>query len=160
MNHSNNNRNENQVLITLAPSVLYALARVFPWLLATIICLALAIMSLELLLAPALLFELVAFCKYLQIILTRYRLSQETLTVRKGIIARRFDHLELYRIKDYVIHQSVYMRIFRLMSVRLYTTDLTSTVLVLEGIQVSGVGEMIRDLAQQARLKNRMFEIN
>ncbi|MGV8135943.1 MAG: PH domain-containing protein [Mangrovibacterium sp.] len=156
MNHSNNKHNENQVLITLAPSVLYALARVFPWLLAAIICFTLAIMFLELLLVPALLFELVAFCKYLQLILTRYRLGQETLTVRKGIIARRFDHLELYRMKDYVIHQSAYMRIFGLMSVSLYTTDLTSNVLVLEGIPVSGIGEMIRDLAQQARLKNRI----
>ncbi len=160
MKFSLNKHNENQVLITLAPSVFFALARVFPCLLVAIICLALAIMFLGLLLAPALLFELVAFYKYLRIILARYTLSQETLTVRKGIIARRYDHLELFRIKDYVIHQSAYMRIFRLMSVRLYTTDLTGNVLVLEGIPISGIGEMIRDLSQQARLKNRIFEIN
>jgi membrane protein YdbS with pleckstrin-like domain len=160
MNHSNEKYNEDQELITLAPSVIYAFACVFPWLLAAVICLAGAIMFLELLSVPALLFELVALCKYLRIVHIRYTLCQEVLIVRKGIVARRFDHLELFRVKDYVIHQSAYLRYFRLMSVSLYTTDLSSNVLVLEGIPVSGIGRMIRDLAQQARMKNGIFEIS
>ena len=160
MNHSNNKYNEDQELITLAPSFIYAFACVFPLLLAAVVCFTFAIMFLELLSIPALLFDLVALCKYLQIVHIRYTICQELLIVRKGIIARRYDHLELFRVKDYVIHQSAYLRYFRLMSVSLYTTDLTSNVLVLEGIPVSGIGRMIRDLAQQARMKNGIFEIN
>ncbi|MCE5208984.1 MAG: PH domain-containing protein [Chloroflexi bacterium] len=156
----NNKPNYNEELITLAPSFVYAFACVFPWLLAAVICFAFAFLFLKLLSVPSLLFELVALCKYLQIVHIRYTLCQEVLIVRKGIIARRYDHLELFRVKDYVIHQSAYLRYFRLMSVSLYTTDLTINVLVLEGIPVSGIGRMIRDLAQQARVKNRIFEIN
>ncbi len=160
MSYPDNENNRDQVLAILRPSGIYAFSRVFFWLVAVMVCLALSILFLKFLIVPAVLLAFIAWYKYLQIIFTRYTLTGETIMIRKGIIARRYDHLELFRVKDYVIHQSAYLRFFRLMSVCLYTTDLTSNVLVLEGLPVSDITQKIRELVQQARLKNRIFEIN
>lgn len=160
MSYPDNENNRDQVLSTMAPSGIYAFSRVFVWLVAVMVCLALSILFLKFLIVPAVLLAFIASYKYLQIIFTRYTLTGETIMIRKGIIARRYEHLELFRVKDYYVHQTVFMRIFRLMSISLYTTDLTSNVLVLEGLPVSDITQKIRDLVQQARLKNRIFEIN
>jgi uncharacterized membrane protein YdbT with pleckstrin-like domain len=156
----NNENNRDHVLAVIAPSGIYAFSRITAWLFAVVICLVIAIFYLKILILAALLLAFIAWYKFLQIICTRYTLSRETIMIRKGIIARRYDHLELFRVKDYFVHQTVFMRIFRLMSVSLHTTDLTNNVLVLEGLPVSDITRKIRDLVQQARLKNRIFEIN
>jgi len=52
------------------------------------------------------------------------------------------------------------MRIFRIMRITLLTQDLTSGQVALTGIPLSDLPDEIRDYVQQARIKNRIFEIN
>ena len=63
-------------------------------------------------------------------------------------------------MKDYRVSKTLIERVFGLMTVTLYTTDISSPTLLLKGIEQSNVAQQIRDLVQVCRLKNRIFEIN
>ncbi|WP_163717594.1 hypothetical protein [Mangrovibacterium lignilyticum] len=52
------------------------------------------------------------------------------------------------------------MRLLGVMNVTLFTTDLTNDLVTLEALPKSDLLELLRDLIVQARLKNRIFEIN
>ncbi|MCL4638344.1 MAG: PH domain-containing protein [Olivibacter sp.] len=155
-----NGINQEDVVEVLRPSPIFAFASVFPLMAIAIISLFLAVIYLNLLIFVSLITILLASYRFLYINKIRYTLTKETITVRTGIIARRFDNLELFRVKDYIVSQSVFERIFGLMTVNLHTTDLSTVNLKLEGIPLSNVTEKIRDLVQEARLNNRIFEIN
>jgi uncharacterized membrane protein YdbT with pleckstrin-like domain len=64
-----------------------------------------------------------AFIRYLQTKFWRYELTSERLRVRQGIFSRRTDEIELYRVKDYVLHEPLGLRIFGLGDIALTTTD-------------------------------------
>lgn len=101
-----------------------------------------------------------AFYKFFYLRSITYFVSEETIKVRTGIFSHFINTLELYRVKDYMISQSFFMRLFKIMTLTLYTTDLNSDVLHLEGIPVSDISNTIRDNVQAARIKNKIFEIN
>src|SRR5262245_57574993 len=48
---------------------------------------------------------LFAFIKWLQIKCRRYELTTERLRLRRGVLSRQTDEIELYRVKDYVLHE-------------------------------------------------------
>jgi len=148
------------VVARFSPHRLYAFVRVGKLLLASLALTVAGLKFFPLLVLAALATSFAAWYRYMQILFTEYTLTEETLTVRKGIVARNFNNLELYRVKDYIVAQSVSERVFGLMTVKLITTDATHPELRLEGIALSDMAERIRDLVQRARLENRIFEIN
>jgi hypothetical protein len=60
----------------------------------------------------------------------------------------------------YVITQPFWMQVFRLMNVQLISTDKTSPYVMLRGIPSSDLMDSLRELVQQARLRNHMIEIS
>jgi uncharacterized membrane protein YdbT with pleckstrin-like domain len=64
-----------------------------------------------------------AFVRYLQTKFWRYELTTERLRIRSGILSRRTDEIELYRVKDYVLHEPLALRMFGLGDIALTTTD-------------------------------------
>lgn len=155
-----NGINQEDVVEVLKPSTIYAFACIMPLLIITFISLFLAVVYLKLLVFASLFTVALAFHRFLYINLIIYTITKETITVRTGIIARKFDNLELFRVKDYLVNQSVFERIFGLMTVSLHTTDLSTTNLEMKSIPLSDITERIRELVQEARLSNRIFEIN
>lgn len=105
-------------------------------------------------------FFAVFFWKIMQVVTLSYYLYEEVLIVKSGIINVKFDALELFRVKDYRVTQNGMERILGLMSLTLYTTDISSPTLILRGIEVSDIPNKIRDFVQSSRIKNRIFEIN
>lgn len=79
-----------------------------------------------------------------------------------GVFSRRIDFLEMYRIKDYIVKQSFVFRILNLMTFTLLANDKNSQnkTIIMQGITVTILPDKIRDLVQQARLKNRVFEVD
>lgn len=79
-----------------------------------------------------------------------------------GVFSRRIDFLELYRVKDYIVKQSFVFRILNLMTFTLLANDKNSQnkTIIMQGITVTILPDKIRDLVQQARLKNRVFEVD
>ncbi|MCI0748195.1 MAG: PH domain-containing protein [Verrucomicrobia subdivision 3 bacterium] len=64
-----------------------------------------------------------AFVKWLQIKFQKYELTTERLRLRCGVLSRKTDEVELYRVKDYVLHEPLSLRLFGLGNVALTTTD-------------------------------------
>lgn len=159
MNYKNGIDPKN-IVASFSPSRIYGFLKVSPLLLISIVLMLLAVFYHPVLIFISIITSFVAWFKYLTILFIKYTLTTETLTVRTGIIARKFNNLELYRVKDYVVTQSVIERVFKLMTVTLISTDTSSPEIRLVGIPLSDITETIRDLVQQTRNNNKIFEIN
>lgn len=146
--------------IELRPSRRYVFLRLVPWWLLVTALLSMSFLMNNYWFIFSLPVMLIVTFRYLHFTFIRYSISLETMTVRRRIISRQFDYLEWFRVKDYKVTQNMVMRLLGLMTVKLYTTDLSNDVVVLEAVPKSDLPELIRDLVMQARLKNRIFEIN
>ena len=86
------------------------------------------------------------------IVSTQYRLTTERLFIRKGLIARQVEELELYRVKDLKLQQGILERIFRIGTITVLSTDDSTPVVVLSGIaDTEPVKEAIRSQYRAAR---------
>jgi len=149
-----------QFPIELHPDRRYSFLIFLPWWLLVAVLLSLGFLWNNYWFIPALGVLLIALFRFLSLAVIRYLITEETVTVRRGIFSRQFDYLELFRIRDFRIRQSIGMRLMGVMNVMLYTTDLTNDLVALEALPKSDLPELLRDLTVQARLKNRIFEIN
>jgi len=68
--------------------------------------------------------------------------------------------LELFRIKDYIITQSLTKQIFKLMDLTLKGTDPENPVVHLVGIPESDIIDIIRERVLLARKNNNIVELN
>lgn len=143
----------------IRPSRLFAFISVFPFTFLTIATTIIAVSYFDLLIFVSIILAFITWYKYIYIMLTEYRITNETIIKRTGVIARTFNSLELYRVKDYVVHQTVALRIFNLMTVTLMTNDVTNPIFKIEGIPFSDLDKEIRDLVQKARRDNQIYEI-
>ena len=78
-----------------------------------------------------------ALSKWLQVNCIRYELTTERLRVRSGVLTRKTDEIELYRVKDYVLQEPFALRMFGLGDVVLQTTDDANPVVLLKAIHRS-----------------------
>tara|TARA_R110000868_G_scaffold410679_2_gene699712 strand:- start:3363 stop:3821 length:459 start_codon:yes stop_codon:yes gene_type:complete len=85
---------------------------------------------------------------------------EDHISVKEGVFTNSKSYLELYRITDYEISQSFFMRIFSLMTVRLHSTDKTSPILDFTGVPKSDVVDIIRTWVEAERKRKgvRLFE--
>lgn len=155
-----NGIDQKNVIAKFSPSKIYALIIVSPFLLLSTLAIIVSIIFYPILIFLGIVLSFMAWVRYISVIYIKYTLTVETLTVRTGIISRQFNNLELYRVKDYIVTQSVSERLFGLMTVTLITNDITNPTVKLQGILVSNITETIRDLVQKARNNNRILEIN
>ena len=93
---------------------------------------------------------------------TVFIISHDQIKTMTGVFSRRIDFLEMYRIKDYIVKQSFIFRILNLMTFTLLANDKNTQnkTIIMQGITVTVLPDKIRDLVQQARLKNRVFEVD
>nr|WP_181718599.1 PH domain-containing protein [Pedobacter sp.] len=145
--------------IQLSPSLSYCLLAILGWLFFVIILLV-AAYWINVLCLPAIVILGMAFYRFWYLRNTIYILTKETLKIRTGIFNYTLITLELYRVKDYVVTQNIIMRILRIMTLALYTTDKQDFVISLTGIPQSGLSDTVRELVQQARAKSKIIEIN
>lgn len=155
-----NGIDQKNVIAKFSPSKIYALIMVSPFLLLSTLAIIVSVIFYPILIFLGIVLSFMAWVRYISVIYIKYTLTVETLTVRTGIISRQFNNLELYRVKDYIVTQSVSERLFGLMTVTLITNDITNPTVKLQGILVSNITETIRDLVQKARNNNRILEIN
>jgi len=72
--------------------------------------------------------------RYLQTLLHHYELTPQRLRERTGILNRRTEELELYRVKDIAIEQPLAQRLFRRGRIVLQTSDRSTPVIVVNCI--------------------------
>ena len=145
--------------LQLSPTISYCFLSVFGFLFIAV-ALLVGAFWLNMLCLPAIVVLAMAFYRFFYIRLTLYILTAETLKVRTGIFSYTLVTLELYRVKDYVIKQNLIMRILKIMTLTLFTTDKQDVVIALNGIPQSNLNDTIRDLVQRARAKSKIIEIN
>lgn len=96
---------------------------------------------------------LVVFC-------TSWTLTNDQLCYKRGVIARRIDYLELYRVTDYVVRETVPERLLGLSSFYLLSTDMSSPVTHIFGIpNLSDLQKEIRKRVEHQRKSKRIYEI-
>lgn len=152
--------NKEKLVQKLRPAIAYALVKNFKYLLLVLIATFLGLFFHGYCLLFAIVLLGFSFWKIMKTVTTSYFLYKEVLIVKSGIIAVRFDFLELFRVKDYRVTRSMVERFLGLMSLTLYTRDISSPTLFLPGIKVSELPDQIRDFVQESRIKNHIFEIN
>ncbi len=99
--------------------------------------------------------------KWLEVMSESFEITDQRLIVRRGIIMKSVDEIELYRIKDSQLVRSWWMRPTGLASIQLETSDRTMPKLVVPAIP--GGREMRELLRQQVELqrdKKRVREMD
>ena len=64
----------------------------------------------------------------------RYTVSDQRIRVTQGVFNKRTDSVELYRVKDVVLLQPFWLRMFGVGNVELRTSDMTSPLLTLNAV--------------------------
>ena len=85
---------------------------------------------------------LYAIARWLQVKCQRYQLTTERLRLRSGVLSRHTHEVELYRVKDYLLLEPFWLRLFGLSNVSLTTTDDSNPLVVLRAVPD---GDDIRD---------------
>jgi uncharacterized membrane protein YdbT with pleckstrin-like domain len=147
-------------VIEIRPAAVFAFIKVFPLL----ICSA-GFVFLAWRLWPGLIFlSLVclalALYRYIYIRTIHYLVTPEIIRIRRGICFKRTDQVELFRIKDYILTQSLLLQLFRLMDLCLKSTDPVNPIVWLRGIPLSDLVDRLRERVQEARGHNQIVELN
>lgn len=98
---------------------------------------------------------------YLDIRCHQYLLTTERLTIKRGILNRHTDELELFRVKDFQMTEPLWMRIFGLGNVVLVTTDATTARITLGAIrQADFVRNALREHVNRVRRQRGVRELD
>lgn len=97
---------------------------------------------------------------YLRQVTTKFKVSTKWIETEKGILLRKVDSLELWRVLDVAYEQSILDRIFGIAKIRLTGTDQSDPVLEMHGLpNHRELFEKLRDAVQYARQRGRPMEL-
>ena len=103
----------------------------------------------------------IAAWRLLELLCTRYTLSNERLTVSTGVLSKRIDEIELYRVKDTRLEIPFMLRIFGLAHVVLFTSDKSHRELRLRAIaNAEMIRNQIRGLVEKRRDAKNVRELD
>lgn len=92
---------------------------------------------------------------------TTYELTSQRFRIRTGILNRRVDELELFRVKDYSMEQPLMLRLVGLGNLTMVTSDATTPTVSMRAIPgVEGVREKLRTAVQQERDRRRVRQMD
>jgi uncharacterized membrane protein YdbT with pleckstrin-like domain len=87
---------------------------------------------------------------------TEYRVHRDSLEVESGLLSRRVDNVQMFRIRDLGLSQSLLARVLGVGDVTLTSTDRTSPRLVLRGVAgPREVYDTLRDLVARSQATRR-----
>lgn len=87
---------------------------------------------------------------------TQYRVHQDSLEVDSGIVARDIENLQLFRVRDLRLRQSVLARLFGVGDILITSTDQSTPHLTLRGIEAPRqVYETLRELVARSQATRR-----
>lgn len=90
--------------------------------------------------------------KYLVLRTQRYELTSERFKTYTGVLSRRIDQVELYRIKDITYVQPIGLRLFGLANLVLHSSDLSQPLQIIRGVRnAEAVRDVLRVLVEERR---------
>lgn len=101
------------------------------------------------------------FWQILKVWSISYEIDPEKLKYSSGIILRKHEFVENYRIKDFLIEKPLIYRIFGLGNLTIYTSDKTTPVLHLYAIRKPEEKyQILRGLVELSRKEKHVYEID
>lgn len=92
---------------------------------------------------------------------TTYELTSQRLRIRAGILNKKVDELELFRVRDYTMEQPLLLRMVGLGNLTLITSDATTPTVAMRAIPgVEGVREKLRNAVQAERDRKRVRQMD
>ena len=90
-----------------------------------------------------------------------YEIDPEELRYYSGILSRKHEFIELYRVKDFLIERPLIYRMFGLGNLTIYTSDKTTPVLQLNAIsEPEEKYKILRGLVELNRREKHVFEVD
>ena len=103
----------------------------------------------------------ISLWRWLEVRNQRYELSTERLKIRHGVLNKKMDELELYRVRDYKFEQPFFLRMFGLGNIQLQTADRTNPLVTLRAIRDGeALREQIRNAVETCRVTKRVRDID
>lgn len=127
---------------------------------------AIAIVAAGILIAPQAFWVLpvplaVAFWRYLELRYFRYRVTTERAGLSRGVLTKRTDSIELYRVKDTTLLEPFFLRMFGLADIVLSSSDRTTPLLVLHAVPNGlALREQIRANVERLRVQKSVREVD
>ena len=92
---------------------------------------------------------------------TTYTLTSQRLRITAGILSKKVDELELFRVRDYTMEQPFLLRLVGLGNLTLITSDATTPTLVMRAIPgIESVREKLRTAVQTERDRKRVRQMD
>lgn len=99
--------------------------------------------------------------KWLNVCTVRYEVTTQRLRITSGILARRVEEVELYRVKDTALLQPFFLRLFKLAHVVVFTSDRTTPTIIIRAVpKARELRERIRTCAEKRRDTKRVREVD
>jgi membrane protein YdbS with pleckstrin-like domain len=103
----------------------------------------------------------IGFRRYLETKNQVFELTNERLKMTQGIFSKVTETLELYRVKDIEVLQPFIYRIVGLENIKVNTSDLSSPVILLDGIsQKIGFADKLRNAVEIIRAQKKVRELD
>ena len=105
----------------------------------------------------------VAFWKWLTIRCMRYDVTNQRFRIVQGVLSRRTDELELYRIKDTTLVQPFWLRIFSRANIAMAISDMSTPLVSIKAIpfqDAKQLRETLRSHVEQLRERKRVREVD
>lgn len=98
-----------------------------------------------------------ALVKWIQLRSRFYELTTQRIRIRQGVFSKRTDELELYRVKDSVVLERFWQRLFGLGNIVITTNDETNPTLTIEALpNAREVREKLRTAIEDCRDRKRV----
>ncbi len=108
----------------------------------------------------SLLLSLVLLYRFIYLRRIRYRIGAEQLVSEHGILRRKVDYTELYRIVDFGEHQSLLQQLCGLKTVSIFSMDRSTPRLDLVGIRENNeIVSLVRERVEYNKQNKGIYEI-
>jgi membrane protein YdbS with pleckstrin-like domain len=95
----------------------------------------------------------------LQVMQTRYRLTDQRLFIERGVFSQTIDQIELIRVDDVRVRKKFIDRLWGLGSIELLTTDTSDSHLLIKGIRnPEDIAEHVRTCMRELRSRSLFIE--
>jgi uncharacterized membrane protein YdbT with pleckstrin-like domain len=103
------------------------------------------------------------FCVWLRNICTKFIITNQRVKLETGIIFRRIDEVELYRIKDVKVDYSLLNQVFNIGTITLRSSDPTTrdhALIIPYVLDARKVRETLRNAIEQSRRRRGVREVD
>lgn len=106
---------------------------------------------------------LIILWKWLENRCTKYELTTERFRISHGVLSRRTDELELYRVKDTTFDQPFFLRLFALANILITSSDEGTPLTAIKAIPANdakSLRETLRNNVERLRLRKGVRQVD